>query len=96
MQCECLWLCRSLMATPKVPMCVHTTSPPPPMSIPPPPPPPPRDNAPNAPPGDRHHRQRTNYRRILRSIYDRSVACCTPPKALKYTLRYKNRMVPCK
>ena len=52
------------------------------------PPPPPR--------GDRHHHQRTNYRRIPRRIDDRSVACCTSPKALKYTLTYRDRMVPCK
>ena len=56
---------------------------------PPPPPPPPAGV-------DKHHRQRTNYSRTLRRIYDRSVACCTPPKALKYTLTYRVRMVPCK
>ena len=80
---------------------------PPPMSIPPGTtvPPRPRGNrcqvtVPPPPPGggDRHHRQRTNYRRIRRRIYDRSVACCTSPKALKYTLTYmtyRDRVVPC-
>ena len=48
----------------------------------------PSDGSPPLAGGDRHHHQRTNYRRILRRTYDRSVACCMSPKALKCTLTY--------